>query len=310
MDHLGYFESFLEVLDRGSLSAAARARGISQPAISQQMSALEAAYGTVLLQRTSQGTRATRAGSIVARHATEMVNAHRHMQGELAALAHTPRGKLRVSLSQFMATNPVGEKLQALHGSYPDLSLTLKVEDRLVDVVKDGYDLALRTGDAGDTDGILRKIARMDTVLVAASSYLDKHGRPSHHGEMGRHAYVQYAEHKSHGFVTVSKDGVEAEAELVSKLVVDTPDHLINAVVTGLGFARLPRMFAKDLLHGGGVELMLPDYQIEPKNVYLIYPHRHALTQSMRVVIDAIYEGLRTFEALHVIEHSDLKLAA
>ncbi|MGH1447504.1 MAG: LysR family transcriptional regulator [Cognatishimia sp.] len=310
MDHLGYLESFLAVLDRGSLSGAARAQGISQPAISQQMSALEAVYGTPLLQRSTTGATATRAGSIVARHATEMLKTHRQMQGEIAALADTPRGELRVTLSQFMATNPVGEKLQALHGAYPDLKLMIKVEDRLVDVVKEGYDLALRTGDLGTTDGIIRKIARMDTVLVATPAYLDQAGRPKHHSEMGQHAYIQYAEHKSHGYLTVTKNGTEAEAELVAKVVVDTPVHLTNALMSGLGFGRMPLMFVSDLLAQGKLELVLPDYEVEQKPIYLIYPHRHALTQSSRVVIQAIYEGLRHFEGVHLITHQDLSQAA
>jgi DNA-binding transcriptional LysR family regulator len=207
-----------------------------------------------------------------------------------------------------MGENPVGIALQKLHGSYPDLQLTVKVEDRLVDVVNEGYDLALRTGEIGTSDAIVRKIAEFETVLVAAPSYLDHNGRPSHHSEMGQHAFVQYADHRVHGVHTVHKDGQDAEIELATKLVVDTPSHLMNALIDGLGFARLPRVLADNVIQDGKLEVILPDYVVEPKNIYLVYPHRHAVTESMRVVINAIYEGLNNYGRTRVIRHDDLQL--
>lgn len=310
MDRLGYLESFLEVLDHGSLSAAARVRGISQPAISQQMAALEADFGTPLLQRSATGAKATRAGRIIARHAADIVTTHKRMRADLSALATTAGGELRVSISKVMGDNPVGLALQKLHGAYPELQLTVKVEDRLVDVMNEGYDLALRTGEIGTSDAILRKIGQFETVLVAAPQYLDSNGRPTHHSEMGQHAFVQYADHRVHGFYTVTKDGQEAEIELATKLVVDTPSHLMNALLTGLGFTRLPRVLAGDCIRSGELEVMLPDYVVEPKNIYLVYPHRHAVTESMRVVINAIYEGLREYGGVQLIQHHDLRLSA
>jgi DNA-binding transcriptional LysR family regulator len=310
MDRLGYFESFLEVLDQGSLSAAARVRGISQPAISQQMTALEADFGTLLLQRTATGATATRAGSIVARHAADMVATHQRMRTDVSDLAKTAGGELRISISKVMADNPVGVALQKLHAAYPKLNLIVKVEDRLVDVVNEGYDLALRTGDIGVSDAIVRKIGQFEAVLVAAPSYLDRVGRPTHHSEMGQHAFVQYADHRVHGFHTVSKDGQDAEIELATKLIVDTPSHLMSALADGLGFARLPRVLAEEHIRDGVLEVMLPDYVVEPKNIYLVYPHRHAVTKGTRVVINAIYAGLHNYGGTHVIRHQDLQLAA
>ncbi len=310
MDRLSFYESFLEVLDQGSLSAAARRRGVSQPAISQQMAALEADFGTPLLQRSAAGTQATRAGSIVARHAADLLQTHRRMRAEVSALNTHAQGKLRISISKVMAENPVGQALQRLHSAYSDLDLTVKVEDRLVDVVAEGYDLALRTGDMGTSDAIVRKIGQFEAVLVAAPSYLERHGRPQHHSEMGQHAFIQYSDHRVHGVHTVKFGNQEAEIELATKLVVDTPSHLMGALTDGLGFARLPRNLAKDFIEAGALEVILPDYEIEPKDIYLVYPHRHAITEGMRVVIDAIYEGLRAHGHTRVIEHLDLRLAA
>lgn len=307
MDRLGYLESFLEVLDQGSLSAAARVRNVSQPAISQQMAALEADLGTQLLQRTRSGAMATRAGSIVAQYASDMVATHQRMRADLSALATTAGGDLRISISKIMGENPVGDALQELHAAYPDLNLTVKVEDRLVDVAREGYDLALRTGDIGTSDAIVRKIAQFDTVLVAAPSYLDRFGRPTHHSEMGQHAFVQYADHRVHGFHTVRKGDEEAEIELATKLVVDTPSHLMNALLDGLGYARLPRVLAEGYLQDGRLDIMLADYVIEPKDIYLVYPHRHAISEGARVVIDAIYRGLTNYGGTHVIRHQDLQ---
>lgn len=309
MDYIGYFESFLEVLDQGSLSAAARVRGISQPALSQQMMALEEDFGIPLLQRSARGATATRAGRIIAKHAMEIVTTHKRMRADVASLATSTKGELRISISKVMGENAVGMALQKLHTVYPELTLTVKVEDRLVDVVKEGYDLALRTGDIGSSDAVVRKIGLFETVLVAAPSYLDRNGRPTHYSEMGQHAFIQYADHRVHGFHKVTKDGQDAEIELATKLIVDTPSHLIRSLVEGLGFTRLPRNLAESYIEKGLLEVILPDYIVEPKEIYLVYPHRHAITQSMRVVIGAIYQGLDIYGATKLVPHRDLQLA-
>jgi len=239
-----------------------------------------------------------------------MVATQRRMRADVSTLAKTAGGELRINISKVMGDNPVGVALQKLHAAYPDLKLIVKVEDCLVDVVNEGYDLALRTGEIGGGDAIVREIGQFEAVLVAAPSYLDRVGCPTHHSEMGQHAFVQYADHRVHGFHTVSKDGQAAEIELVSKLIVDTPLHLMSALVDGLGFARLPRVLAQDCIRNGSLEVMLPDYVVEPKNIYLVYPHRHAVTKSTRVAINAIYEGLHNYEGTRVIRHQDLRLAA
>lgn len=308
MDYIGYFESFLEVLDQGSLSAAARVRGISQPALSQQMMALEEDFGMPLLQRSARGATATRAGRIIAKHAMEIVTTHKRMRADVASLTTSTKGELRISISKVMGENSVGMALQKLHTVYPELTLTVKVEDRLVDVVKEGYDLALRTGDIGSSDAVVRKIGLFETVLVAAPSYLDRNGRPTHYSEMGQHAFIQYADHRVHGFHKVTKDGQDAEIELATKLIVDTPSHLISALVEGLGFTRLPKNLAESYIEKGLLEVILPDYIVEPKEIYLVYPHRHAITQSMRVVIGAIYQGLDIYGATKLVPHRDLQL--
>lgn len=310
MDTLRYLDSFLSVLHHGSLSAAARACKISQPAISQQMSALEAFYDAPLLQRSTTGVTPTRAGSIVAQHAQRLVDEHRQMQAAIMSLSTSAKGQLRISMSQFMGDSAVGEKIQALRATYPDLSVVLKVEDHLVDVVRDGYDLALRAGELGETDGIVRKIARMDTMLVATPDYLNRVGRPSDHLGLKQLSNIQYAEYRANGFVSLKRNAAEIEAEIVTGMIVDTPQHLVNALMNGYGFARVPALLANPLIKKGQIENVLPEYTVGPKNIYLIYPHRHALNHGMRLVIGAIYDGLAQFEGVRLLSHADLQLAA
>lgn len=310
MDKLSYLESFLTVLDFGSLTAAAKQRQISQPAISQQMKALETHYGTPLLQRSSQGVQPSRAGSIVARHALALIEQHQLMLAELRSLDTCAHGELRISMSQFLGQSPVGEAIHGLRRSHPNLSVVLKVEDRLVDVAREGYDLALRTGSIGNGGGIMRKIGRMSTMLIASTEYLDKLGRPVSPADLRRLAYIQYAEHRTHGFVTLRHAGKEVEAEFVTGMIVDTPTHLLNAVRDGYGFSRIPRMMGEALVRDHPVEEVLPNYPVESKGMYLVYPHRHALHQSARVVIQAIYEGLTELGGVTLLPHPDFELAA
>ncbi len=310
MDRLRYLENLLTVLDQGSFSAAARLKGISQPAISQQMAALEQQYGLPLVQRTSTGVLPTRAGAIVARHAQILVEDHRAMQAELKDLDQNASGELRISMSQFLSQSAIGEAIQATCARHPDLRLILKAEDRLVDVVREGYDLAVRTGTLGDTTGLARRIARMRTELVAAPDYLDRVGRPLSPDDLRNLAHIQYSEHRTNGVMPLIRDGEEIEAPIVNGLVVDAPRLFISAVESGFGFARVPVILAEEMRKTCQLETVLPEYQVRPKDVFLVYPHRHALTPAAILVIETVMRELAQIPFVDVVPQLDLVRAA
>lgn len=310
MDRFGALENLLTVLDQGSFSAAARLRGVSQPAISQQMTALEQVFGTALLQRTSTGVLPTRAGSLVARHAQKLVEGHRLMLAELSAMDTDASGDVRISLSQFLGQSVIGESIQATCAKHPGLNLILKVEDRLVDVVREGYDLAIRTGALGDTSGLARRIARMQTQLVATRDYLDRVGRPSGPQDLRRLSHIQYNENRTNGVMPLICDGQEIEAPIVNGLVAEAPKLFESALLGGFGFGRIPTVLAEELRQRAEIEVVLPAYQVKPKEVFLVYPHRHALTRAALVVVESVLDALGRIPHVEVVPQPDLVRAA
>ena len=302
MDKLSYLENYLLVLDQASFSAAARIRGVSQPAISQQMSALEAYYETPLLQRSSTGVLPTRAGSVVARHAQILLEDHRMMKAELSALDTSTTGELRISTSQFFSHSLIGERIQALGMEYPGLKLILKAEDRMVDVVREGYDLAIRSGTLGNSDGIARKFALIEMTIVASPEYLDRVGRPQHHSDLLKLSHIQYSEHRNTGFLPLMCNGREVQAEVINGLSADAPQLIMSALENGYGFSRIPVLMSSELERQGKLERVLPHYDVTPKDLYLVYPHRHAIRASTKLVISALRDAIVEMGGIKLLE--------
>ncbi|MEP3034786.1 MAG: LysR family transcriptional regulator, partial [Pseudoruegeria sp.] len=161
MDHLGFLTNYLAVLDAGSLSGGARIQGISQPALSQQIASLEGYYGETLVHRSSSGVSPTRAGTMVAKYATQIQATHRRLLLDLDTLGQSPNGQLDISTGQALAQICIADVVYGLRHSQPDLDLRLHTQDRLVDVLREPYDLAIRAGNPGDGDAIARKIANL-----------------------------------------------------------------------------------------------------------------------------------------------------
>jgi len=166
MDRMGLMETFVSALAEGSLSGAGQQRGISQSAASQQIRQLETHIGQQLLHRSPQGVSATRAGVLVQEHTQKLLERYELMLAELGALDSDVAGTIRINTGNFLGRVVFGPVLIELGNAHPDLDIVLRMEDRLVDVVREGYDLAIRAGRLGETSGFGRKIASLETVFL------------------------------------------------------------------------------------------------------------------------------------------------
>lgn len=292
MDRLGLLESFVIALDEGSLNRAAQRRGISQPAMSLQIKQLEALFGHELMHRSSTGVKPTRAGQLVYSQAQGLLSGYDRMSAELSALEENVSGTFRISTSTFFGRIILGPVLLEVNQAYADLDIVMKLEDRLVDVVRENVDLAIRSGTLGDSDGAARKIAQMETVLFATPTYLDQTGRPELPEDLKRLKFIQHHEDQTGGFFPLILNGVEFQAPVHVGFTADDPDLIIRAVSNHTGYARAPRLFLDEALCTGQFEEVLPAYQPQPKEIFAVYPSRHSYDKRHEVVITALLERM------------------
>ncbi|TLP64434.1 LysR family transcriptional regulator [Parasedimentitalea maritima] len=297
MDRLGLLETFACAVDEGSLNRTAKRLGITQSAVSQQIKQLETLFGEQLLHRTSKGVQTTRAGELVVGHARSIQSGFEILQTELTDMKETVSGTFRLSVSNILGRAIVGPMLIDLGTPYPDLNIVMKLEDRLVDVVREGYDLAIRSGRLGDTDGFGRKIAALKTVLFANPAYLDKVGRPETIEDLMRLKMVQHNEDQTQGFIPIIKDGKEIQAPVRGGFTADDPDLILQAVNNCTGFARAPRFMIAVELANGTYEQVLPAYSNPDKPVFAVYPTRHAAGRGHDIILQGVVDRLEAIQA-------------
>ncbi|WP_412550417.1 LysR family transcriptional regulator [Shimia sp. MIT910701] len=305
MDRMGLMETFVSALAEGSLSGAGQQRGISQSAASQQIRQLETHIGQQLLHRSPQGVSATRAGVLVQEHAQKLLERYELMLAELEALDGDVAGTIRINTGNFLGRVVFGPVLIELGKAHPDLDIVLRMEDRLVDVVREGYDLAIRAGRLGDTSGFGRKIASLETVFFATPSYLDKHGRPETPDDMKRLKFIQHHEDKTAGFFDVRHEGQSYQAPIRVGFTADDPEIILKAVATGMGYTRAARMLIQKELDEGVYEVVLPEYQAPSKDVFAISPTKTIPGSKIDLVINAFVDKLAALR-----RQADIKLVA
>lgn len=296
MDRFTLLETFTIALDEGSLNRAAQRRGISQSAVSQQIKQLETQTGQQLLHRTAKGIHATRAGDLVYSHAQALLSGYNRMTAELDALEGSVSGTFRISVNSFLGRSVIGPMLLDLNQQHPDLNIVMRLEDRLVDVVREGYDLAIRTGRLGDTDGFGRKISTLETVLFATPAYLDRETRPQKPEELQRLKFIQHHEDQTRGFFPLRRGGQEFPAPVQVGFTADDPDLIMRAVSSGSGYTRVPRFMIEEQLVSGEYELVLPGYEAPLKEVFAVYPSRRTPDRRRDLTIEntvARLEALR-----------------
>lgn len=292
MDRLALLDSFLTALEEGSLNRAAKRIGITQSAMSQQIAQLESHLGHPLLRRTPKGVRATRAGDLVASHARKLLSGYDHLQADLAGLDASVSGTFRISVSTYLGRMVVGPALIELDPQFPDLNIVMRVEDRFVDVVRENYDLAIRSGQLGDTDGVARKVAELESVLVATPNYLDQHGRPKTPADMHRLKLILRSEDLSAPHLELYRNGEMHPAPVRVGFTADDPELILQAVHNGSGYTRAPRMLVAEAIAAGTLEVILPEYPPAPKEIFAVYPSRHATGKQLDVVLACILNRL------------------
>ena len=272
MDRLAALELFVRVVDTGSFSSVARQQRIGQPTVSKAIDQLEEWLGVSLLMRSTRSVVPTEAGRIFyerAKRTTEEADeAVMAARGSASGLS----GKLRVSTSVFFGRLHIIPNLSPFLAEHPDLEIDLVLDDRNVDLVNEGIDVALRIGTLTDSSMTARRIAEGRRVVVASPAYLQRHGTPMSPGELASHQAIIYPRPGGGESFTFRKAAEEVSVALQGRLKVTSVDGLREAVNCGLGLAISTVWAFSPELRSGKVVEILEDWALPPTNLSAVYP--------------------------------------
>jgi len=294
MDRLAAMETFVRVVETGSFSIAARGLGLGQPAVSKAVAQLEERLGSRLLMRSTHGLTPTEVGRLFYERAKRTI-----LEFDGANLAARQAnsgltGRLRICAPVTFARLHIVPRLHNFLSSHPNLNIDMVLDDRIVDLVKEGIDLALRIGSLGESTLTARKLASTRRVVVGAPGYLDRRGAPRTPAELSEHDAVVYAQAGGGEIWTFCKADTEISVGVSGRLRFTAAEGVRAAVLAGAGLAIGSKwMFAPELA-SGEVRPVLSEWSLPPADLWAIYPAGRKSSAKIRAFTSFVEAELRT----------------
>ncbi|MFC5473338.1 LysR family transcriptional regulator [Paraherbaspirillum soli] len=296
MDQLATMRAFRRVVETGSFTAAAAELNQSHTIVSRQVRQLELQLGAQLLNRTTRRFALTEAGQEYyerCRHIIDQVDDAAH-----AVSAHQarPSGQLRINAPMAFGTLELAQWLPSFIIANPQLKVDLVCDDRLVDLIEEGFDVALRLTHAlPDSTLVAKRLAASDMLLVASPDYLQRHGIPQTPADLAQHNCLTYTLAQKPGeFHFRAADGTVHSATVRGNLQANTGIALRSAALAGLGIAASGSFIVHEDLRRGDLVQVLPDFTLRPRELYVLYPQNRHLSPKVRAFVDFAVEWYST----------------
>ncbi len=284
MDRLANMIAFVTVAETGSFSKTADRLHIAGSVVSKRIKDLEAYLGTQLLRRTTRRIALTEAGYAYADHAKKFLDNLAEVEENLRFRNENPVGEIRITAPSGFGNKFLGPALAGFLETFPDVTVTLSLDDRKVDLAAEGFDLAIRIGAVEETGLIMKKLAQSRRIVVASPAYLQQHGRPATPEDLARHNCMSgCGEGKVWPF---QKDGRTFTQRTDGRFVAGSDTLLCEAAVRGCGIALLPSFIAGVHVVAGELQPLLEEFESPPLAIQAVYPERRFLGAKTRKLID------------------------
>jgi DNA-binding transcriptional LysR family regulator len=291
MEQLDAMAVFARVVEAESFSGAARALGLSKSAVSKRVSGLEQRLGLRLLNRTTRRLSLTEAGAAFYQGCQRVVAEAAAAERAVSHLASAPRGRLKVNAPMSFGVCHLGPALPDFLARYPELTVELTLNDRVVDLIEEGFDIAIRIAPLTETSLVARRLAPNRSLLCAAPAYLKARGRPGSVAELSHHACLLYSYQAVGDLWSLKGPEGERRVRVSGPLRVNNGDAILAAALGGLGIALLPGFICGDDLRAGRLVRILPDWGLTPqRDISAVYPAARHLSPKVRVFIDFLVE--------------------
>lgn len=277
---------FVAVMETGSLAGAARRLGLSSGQASKLLARLEADLGVRLLNRSTRALAPTEVGQAYYDRIRLLLDDLDSLDAEVQDRAAAPRGRLRLTAPLTFGTLRLVPALNDFARAYPEIDLDVSFTDRMVSLVDEGFDAAIRAGRVADTSLIARKLCDMQTILVASPAYLDAHGTPAHPGDLAAHQAIIDTNFRDPLIWRLRDADRPVSIPLTARLRYSNAEACLQAAEAGLGIAHVPDFVAGPSLAAGRTRALLTDFAEAPGGIYALYPPGRHLAAKLRALVD------------------------
>ena len=281
---------FVGVINAGSFTAAAQALGYSTSYVSKEITRLEKRLGSRLLNRTTRTISLTDAGRAYFERCSQIVIDAENAERSIGQLQDNPKGLLRVNAPVSFGSIYLLDHLSEFLKRFPEITLEVEFNDRMIDVVAEGYDVVIRAGQIQDSNLVARKFTTSKSIVVASPEYFKNNGRPETVSELEHHACLAYSLIPNPTLWEFIKDGHRTVVKVTPRLMCNNAAVEVAMAVNGIGIGRIPLFCCEQEIAEGTLEMILDDYEQPEIGVYAVYPHRQYLTAKVRAFVDFLVE--------------------
>ena len=302
MDKLQAMEVFTRVVETGGITRAADSLRLPKATAATLIQKLEATLGVRLLNRTTRHVSVTPDGAAYYDRCVAILAEVRETEESLVKQHATPRGRIRVDVPTLMASSVFVPALPQFFARYPEIDLALACNERRADLLEEGIDCAVWSGEIEESSLVARRVGFLYFATCAAPSYLAVHGQPAHPDDLIRHRCINHFSPRSGKTVdwVFSKDGARVQTSLRGNIALEDENSYVAAAEAGLGIAQIPAFVLKDAMERGTLELVLADWFPEPSPLYVVYPQNRHLSNKVRVFVDWVAQLLRDHDGIQL----------
>lgn len=297
MDRIDAMRAFITVVTEGSFTLAAERLALSPQLVSKHIAQLEKHLGARLLNRTTRKLHLTEAGTRYFQRAQQVLSDISDMENELGDMQAHASGLLRISAPASFAIRHMAKLMIDFQQAHPAVDIDLQINDRKVDIVEEGFDIALRIGHLKSSSLIAKRIAPVRLVMCASSEYLQQHGMPKSLQDLKAHRYLRYSYLEDDANQLAHRWLRSSDRARSNELVCNNGDVLVESAIAGAGIALQPTFISGAAIKEGKLTIVLPEYEPEPLTLYAVYASRQLLANKVRCFVEFLdgYYGDRPY---------------
>ena len=290
MDRIDAMQAFVAVADLQGFAPAARKLGLSPSGVTRLIAALEDRLGARLLQRTARQVALTDAGSRYLERVRCILADVEEAEGSVEGERTRPSGRLAVSAPIGFGRLHVSPVMSAFLMRYPEVLGELRLSDRMINLVEEGVDLAIRIGHLADSTLVVRHVGEMRRIVVASSGYLKRRGEPKMPQAIASHDTIQFGGTAASPDWRFVEDGREVRVACAPRFTTNSADAAIQYAAQGGGLTRVLAYQAADAVKAGRLQIVLEKFEQPPLPIHIVYPTSRLLSAKVRTFIDLVIE--------------------